>query len=109
MELKERFGRLVAANRRRKGWTQSELASACRLSDDMIARVEAGTTGASFKTIELLATALDIDASELFSTHAKASGQRKAVLDLASTISTLSDEELAWLSELTRIALRRPR
>lgn len=109
MDLKERFGRLVAANRRRRGWTQADLAEACELSDDMIARIEAGTTGTSFGSIEKIAMALDVDPSELFSSHANKSRQRKALLDVASSLSNLSDDELAWVAELTRVALRRPR
>lgn len=109
MDLKERFGRLVAANRRRKGWTQADLAEACDLSEDMVARVEAGATGSSFATIEKFANALDVDASELFNAQANRSKQRKTVIDFASRLSALSDEELAWLTELMRVALRRPR
>lgn len=108
-DLKERFGRLVAANRRRKDWTQADLAKASDLSDDMIARVEKATVGVSFATIEKLAAALEIDPSELFSPTANKSRQRKAFLDVASSLSNLSDDELAWVAELTRVALRRPR
>ena len=109
MDLQERFGRLVAAHRRRNGMTQAELATASDLSDDMIARIEAGTTGTSFGAIERIAAALEVDPSELFSTHANKSKQRKALLDLASTLSTLSDNDLAWVSDLVRVALKRPR
>lgn len=109
MDLKERFGRLVAANRKRKAWTQADLAESADLSEDMIARIEAGTTGTSFTSIERIAAALDLDPSELFSSHANKSRQRKALLDVASSLSNLSDEELAWVAELTRVALRRPR
>jgi transcriptional regulator with XRE-family HTH domain len=109
MDLKERFGRLVAANRKRKAWTQADLAENADLSEDMVARIEAGTTGTSFASIERLAAALDLDPSELFSSHANKSRQRKALLDVASSLSTLSDDELAWVAELTRVALRRPR
>ena len=35
-DLRQRFGRLVAANRRRKGWTQQQLADTSGVSLDMI-------------------------------------------------------------------------
>jgi transcriptional regulator with XRE-family HTH domain len=107
-DLKERFGILVAANRRRKDWTQADLARASELSDDMIARVEKASVGVSFATIEKLAKALEIDPSELFSPTANKNRQRKEVLDVVSRISGLRDDELAWLADVIRVALRRP-
>ena len=90
-------------------WTQADLAKASELSDDMIARVEKASVGVSFATIEKLSLALEVDPSELFSPTANRGRQRKDVLDLISQISALSDEELAWLNEVVRVALRRPR
>ena len=66
-ELKKRFGSLVAANRRQKGWTQRKLAEVAELSDDMIAQIETGVTGASFASIISISNALEVDPAELFS------------------------------------------
>jgi transcriptional regulator with XRE-family HTH domain len=107
-DLKERFGRLVAANRRRKDWTQAELAEASDLSEDMVARLEKASVGVSFDTIEKLANALEVDPAELFSPTANKAKQRKAVLDLVSRLSAFSDDELAWVADLIKVAQGRP-
>lgn len=67
-DLRKRFGGLVVAHRRRRGMTQQQLADAARLSPTMIGRIEAGTTGARFPSIERIAKALDVDPAQLFST-----------------------------------------
>ena len=54
-ELRQRFGRLVAANRRRKGWTQQQLADHSGVSLDMINRIERGVSAARFPNITKLA------------------------------------------------------
>lgn len=107
-DLRKRFGRLVAANRRRRGLTQHQLAEAAGLSDDMIARIETGATGARFPTIEKIATALVIDPAELFTPDLKSGAHaRTALTNVTSRLSALSDRDLAWLSGLLDAALKR--
>src|SRR5579863_9458023 len=68
-DLRTRFGRLVAAHRRRVGLTQEGLAEAAELSVDMISKIEVGASGARFPVIERLATVLKVDPAEFFTTE----------------------------------------
>lgn len=108
VELKKRFGKLVAAHRRRRGLTQEALAAAAELSPDMIARMEAGATGARFTTITKLAAALQVDPGELFSTEVPAGAlERQELTEITTRLATLNDRELRWLSGVIDAALRK--
>lgn len=104
--LQERFGNLVAAHRRRCGMTQAALAEATELSEDMISRIEARGTGASFKTIEKLSTALEVSAAALFSdAHGAADRQSDALELLRSKLARLSEPEVKWISRIVEASL----
>lgn len=106
-ELRKRFGRLVAAHRRRQGLTQQKLADAARLSPDMIARIETGSTGARFPTIERLSEALHVDPAELFTAELPKGALRRAKFtNLTARLAKLSDSELEWLDTILAAALR---
>lgn len=106
-DLRKRFGRLVAAHRKRKRMTQEALAAAAELSPDMIGRIEAGQTGARFPSIERIAAALGVDPAELFSTESSNSAPKsKAVLDLHARLASLSDRDIAWVERLLDAALK---
>ena len=106
-ELRKRFGHLVAAHRRRQGLTQQKLADAARLSPDMIARIEAGTTGARFPSIERLSEALQVDPAELFTPDLpKGALRRTKVTDMIARLTKLSDPELEWLDAVLAAALK---
>jgi transcriptional regulator with XRE-family HTH domain len=99
--LQQRFGKLVAAHRRQRGWTQRQLAEATELSDDMIAKIEVGGTGASFPTIERIAGALEVDPAELFTSElAEGAFQRGHAAPLLGRIAGLRPEQVAWLSRI---------
>lgn len=104
--LKQRFGSLVAAHRKRVGWTQRQLAEAAELSDDMVARVEMGRTGVSFDTIEKLANALHVDPAEFFTTEL-AQGAFKGTQHgkLIGRLAALRPEEVAWLERIVEAIL----
>jgi len=105
-DLRKRFGRLVAAHRRRNGFTQIALAEKVDLSSDMIAKIEGGVSGASFKAIERIAGALRVDPAELFTTEALSSSARRQVFtELTSRLAVLSDDELLWLGDIFQAAL----
>lgn len=55
----ERFGDIVKAQRRAKGWSQDQLAEAAGLSRPTVARVEAGSA-VSTATLSKVAVALGI-------------------------------------------------
>ncbi|ORE90941.1 helix-turn-helix transcriptional regulator [Aurantimonas sp. 22II-16-19i] len=105
-DLRIRFGRLVAAHRKRLGLTQEVLAERAGVSTDMISKIEIGATGARFPLIERLAGALQVDPAELFTTEV-ASGaiQRGRFADISTRLASLNDKELAWMSGIIEAAL----
>ena len=105
-DLRKRFGLLVAANRRRRGLTQEQLAEAAELSADMVAKIETGVSGARFPVIERLAAALEVDPAEFFTTEVPSGVIRRgAFLDISTRIAGLSGADLAWLSGIVEAAL----
>lgn len=106
-DLRQRFGRLVAANRRRKNWTQQQLADQSGVSLDMINRIERGVAAARFPNITKLADALQIDPAELFTPDLPSgAGQRRALTSLVSRLSALPDRDLEWIDRLLDVALK---
>lgn len=106
-ELKKRFGRLVAVHRKHRGITQDALAEAIGMSVDMISRIEAGATGASFATIDKLATALRVDPAHFFTSELPGEAFDRAVLvDLTVRLGKLSDKDLRWIGSLIDVALK---
>lgn len=106
MRLTKRFGILVAARRKECDLTQQQLADAMEMSPDMISRIETGGSGARFPTIEKLAAALRVDPAAFFvATAMPESERRTALLDLTAKLARLSDDDLAWISQLLDAAL----
>ncbi|HLY67599.1 MAG TPA: helix-turn-helix transcriptional regulator [Chloroflexota bacterium] len=106
-ELRQRFGRLVAAHRRQRNWTQDKLAAEAGISIDMVSRVEAGATGARFNTVAKLAEALGVDPAELFSSEVPSGAkQRAALTNLTARLAALSDRDLGWLEDVIDAALK---
>ena len=106
-DLRKRFGRLVAAHRRRVGLTQEALAEAADLSVDMISKIEVGASGARFPVIERLASVLKVDPAEFFTTEiASGAVKRKAFNELSLRLVDLPDSDLAWISGLLDAAFR---
>lgn len=109
-DLRKRFGRLVAAHRRKAGLTQDELAAAASVSVDMISKIETGATGARFPLIEKLAKALRVDPAELFTAELTPRGKRSPIFTaLTVRLAGLSEEELAWINGVVDAALRQKR
>ena len=104
-DLRKRFGRLVAAHRRRLGWTQLELAEAANLSPTMIGRIEGGSTGARFPSIERIAAALKIDPGELFLAGAARGPVKPALCEIEARLAGLNDADLNWVDSLLDAAL----
>lgn len=87
--------------------TQHDLAEASELSDDMIARIEAGGTGVRFPSIEKIALALNVDPAELFLPEGLAERPvRSALANLTARLSNLSDRDLLWVDNLLNAALK---
>ena len=105
--LRNRFGRLVAAQRRRLGWTQNQLSSHAEVSVDMISRIEAGATGARFTTIDKLARAMNVDPAEFFSPHIPGSAaDRPKLTEIMARLARLSDDDLEWLDDVLAAVLK---
>jgi len=106
-ELKRTFGRLLAVHRRRKRLTQQQLAENAGLSVDTIAKLESGTTGASFTTIEALAQALQVEPAEFFTALPQGGGTANGtLLEITMRLAALPEAELLWLRKLIDAALR---
>jgi transcriptional regulator with XRE-family HTH domain len=105
--LRDRFGKLTAAHRRRLGLTQEQLAEAAAVSVDMISKIEIGKTGASFDLIERLSSALKVDPAELFTTEVPNGALRnEQYLALSERLVGLSNSELDWIAGVVDAALR---
>ncbi len=61
----KRFGRFIAERRKAKGWTQVMLAKKICVTDKAVSKWERGAGFPDIKTLEPLASALDISLSEL--------------------------------------------
>lgn len=106
-DLRQRFGRLVLANRRKRGLTQQQLSDRTGMSIEMINRIERGRTGARFPNIEKLATVLDVDPAELFTPDLpKGANRRQALTNVMARLSALSDQDLRWVDGLLDAALK---
>ncbi|WP_192357677.1 helix-turn-helix domain-containing protein [Mesorhizobium mediterraneum] len=107
VDLRKRFGSLVAAHRRRHGITQAELAEQAEISVDMVSKIEIGATGARFPVIERLADALKIDPAELFTTEIpRGAINRGPLQELTTELATLSASDLRWITGVIHAALR---
>lgn len=107
-DLRKRFGKLVASHRRRRGLTQLQLAEAANLSQTMIVRIEGGSSGARFPSIERIASALGVDPADLFMA---ASGDHKSVptalIDINAQLAGLAVDELGWVRDVIDVILKR--
>lgn len=105
-DLRKRFGRLVAAHRRRVGMTQQELAEATEVSVFTISKIETGTAGARFPLIERLANALGVDPAELFTSEIPSGAvRRQAYAAITGRLIGLSDGDLEWVGKILSAAL----
>ena len=105
--LQVRFGRLVAAHRKRQGYTQEQLAERAGVSIDTVRKLETGASGASFPMIEKIASALKVDPAELFSTEIPSGAiNRGKFNEVGVKLAALSGSELEWVSDLLDVALR---
>ena len=100
-DLRKRFGRLVAAHRRRVGLTQEQLAEAAQVSVYMISKIETGAAGTRFPLIERLAAALGVDPAELFTSEIPGGAmRRKRYAALTERLALLPDTELERVSRV---------
>lgn len=106
-DLKQRFGRNVAAQRKRLGWTQDRLAAEAHVSVDMVKRLEAGRVGASFTLVDKLQAVFGVDASVLFRSAEPSNHQQAQAL--VDDIALMGSGQLEWLRRLLDVIRERPR
>lgn len=106
-DLQKKFGRLVAAHRKRASLTQERLAERAGISIDTVRKIETGAAGASFAMIEKLAATLNVDPAELFTTQIAGGAFRRGKYDEISVrLAELSDTQLVWAEEILEVALK---
>jgi transcriptional regulator with XRE-family HTH domain len=86
--LADHLGQNIASLRKRRNWTQSQLAERIGVDTETISRFERGATLPSLLTLERLAHALKVPLAELLTESSSRAD------DQATTLS-------AWLSDLT--------
>lgn len=106
-DLRKRFGRLLAAHRKRIGLTQEELGHRTGISNDMISKVEIGKSGVGFANIEKLANVLGIDPAELFTAEIPDGAlKRGPLVGIAATLAALPREDQVWIKGVIEAALK---
>jgi len=65
-ELRVKFGTHLRRLRRRKDFTQEQLAEATEISVEFLSNIERGINAPSFETLEKLSKVLDVPVKELF-------------------------------------------
>ncbi len=105
----ELFGGQVRHYRQKTKMTQVQLASRIGVSVEMIGKLERGSAGASFKTIQKLCRVFDIPPNALFPAHGLSYSDEGGVLgDIIVKLSKLNEEELVWLSGIIGKAINHP-
>jgi putative transcriptional regulator len=66
IDICKRVGRKIAALRTAKGWSQQLLADHAQISREHVVRIENGQKELGLRTLEKIATALDLKITELF-------------------------------------------
>lgn len=65
MEIRKRVGLLVREQRRKRGWSQEELADRADLHRTFVSSIERGIKNATINSIHTIAAAMDLTVSEL--------------------------------------------
>ena len=65
--LRKRFGERVRALRKKKGWTQVEMADYLGLDRSYVSQIENGKRNITLDTLDIMARGLGVSLSKLFS------------------------------------------
>ncbi|MEM9989605.1 MAG: helix-turn-helix transcriptional regulator [Pseudomonadota bacterium] len=98
MKFSDMVGHASKSLRKRRGFTQSELAHIMGISDRTISMIETNRTSASLETLEYMMRALSVSPREFFDfdMEEQANGPRvERLAALADVARNLSDEGLA--------------
>ena len=103
-KLAEQFGKQVRARRKARSMTQAQLSEAAGFSEEWLRRIERGAGAPSFEALEALAGALSCSVADLFLDLAP---RDEAITRLDTLLASASDQDLPWLEDILRVALRR--
>ncbi|HEY3571922.1 MAG TPA: helix-turn-helix transcriptional regulator [Thermoanaerobaculia bacterium] len=99
---RKKFGKALVKARRRRKWSQSELARRLEMSRDRLSKWERGVHIPSLEDVTLLSEVLRIPFWELGLGDAPAEGISSVeLLELARSFSTISRVLKPWLSRLS--------
>jgi len=74
----------------------------------MISKIESGSSGARFPSIERLAAAVEVDPAEVFTSDIPTGAiKRGAFGEICAQLSDLSESDLEWVRDLIDTALHR--
>lgn len=107
--LNDLFGAQVRHYRNKAGLNQTQLAERVGVTTEMIGKIERGTSGTSFNTIDKLCRELRVPPNALFpSQELSEINERGPLGDLVAKLSKLNEEEIEWVSRLLKEALTHP-
>ncbi len=66
-EFINQLGKTIQFLRKQKEWTQMDLSARCNMDKPNIVRIETGRTNPTTKTLKIIADALEVKVSDLFS------------------------------------------
>ena len=104
--LKKRVGLLIRAHSKAKGWTRQNLAEESGTSADMLAKIEGGSSGASFATVEKLAAALQVDPSAFFGAGPYESKEWSELHGMMALVANEPPATQTWLIGIIAAALK---
>ena len=97
MDESQLLGRRIRELRKKRCWTQEELAEAAGLHFKFLGRVERGTTNSTLRVLKKIAKALEVPVSELFRYEIQAPDPKQIRKQLADEIRRSSDSDLLLL------------
>ena len=107
MDDQKTFGHILRSIRSARDWSQSDLAAATELSVDAISNLERGKNQPSYATLQSLAHALGIPASDFFTSHEGSKERSSAVAQLLAYAHQLDDDTLMALVDIAEVLKRR--
>lgn len=96
----ETVGERIRRLREERGWSQEELADACKLSRDSINRIELGITPVFGEHAEMIGDALNVSTAYLMNGETHAERETRQELEAMVQDGILKDNELAPIYEM---------
>ncbi len=97
------LGRRIRALRNSKGWTQQELGSQADINYKFLGEIERGQQNPSFNILVKIATALDVEMSELFRFEHEISDRNEIEVRIKEILKSIPTESLSQILLLLRV------